>query len=425
MAVLEVAPASSQGVEVTPEVPQPTDVFQVTVTPTVSIESPVSTFKISLAELGYGERVLESPYSDTEYILRLPQGWDLQRGSFFRLDFSYNYDRLDVPEAQALPSLLGEIVVAFDGETQLIAPIEEASIENSRLWVNLPPSLLNDTARNAHNIKVTLDARSVCEVPHRARLTIHPTSLFSLDYNQLPVMADLAFYPRPFYQRAFEPDQVQFVLPDQPTDIELTGAVAVAAKLGDLTYGMAISGTTDLELLDRLEAEETLPEHLIVIGRPEGNGVILKLDQLGMLPVSLRERQLSLAGEGPAMAAPGGILTYTLTFVNTAQDAVSSLSLVDTLPAYAHLVACNPLCTEEAEGREVSWSIPSLEAGEALSYTLGLRLSEVITDSVVENTVTLLDATSGPLNVNTLTTTIRSASLSESGLSSSVSKPDG
>lgn len=36
LAILGVAPASSQGVEITPDAPQPTDVFQVTVTPTIS-----------------------------------------------------------------------------------------------------------------------------------------------------------------------------------------------------------------------------------------------------------------------------------------------------------------------------------------------------------------------------------------------------
>jgi len=148
--------------------------------------------------------------------------------------------------------------------------------------------------------------------------------------------------------------------------------------------------------------------------------MVLKLNQLGVLPVSLQERQLNLAGEGPAVVTPGGILTYTLTLTNTTKDAVSSLSLVDELPAYAHLVACSPPCTEGAEGREVRWPIPSLEAGETLRCTLGLRLSEAITDSVVENTATLLDAASSPLNVNTLTTTVRSTPLPESGLRASV-----
>lgn len=421
MAVLGGTPALSQGVEIAPEVSQYADVFQVTVTPTVSIESPSSTFQITLAELGYEEKVLSSPYGSREYTLRLPEGWELREGSFFELDFSYIYNRIGISETQALPPFFGDLIVVVDEETQLVFPIEEATLEHSRLRIDLPLPLLNDPARSAHSIRVNLDASLICEIPHKASLIIHPTSLFSLTYDQVPVAPNLALYPRPFYQRAFEPDQVRFVLPARPTEVELAGAVAVAAKLGDLTYRMVISGTTDLELLDRLEAEETLHEHLIVIGRPETNGMISRLNQLGVLPVPLRERQLDLTGEGPTAVAPGGILTYTLTLTNTGQDDLSSLSLVDTLPADGQLVTCSPSCSEVMEGKEVSWSIASLGVGEALSYTLELRLSEVITDSVVENTVTLLDAASNPINVNTLTTTLSSTPRPESGPRSSVS----
>jgi uncharacterized repeat protein (TIGR01451 family) len=424
MAVFGGTPALSQGVEIAPEVPQYADVFQVTVTPTVSIESLSSTFEITLAELGYGEKVLSSPYGSTEYTLRLPEGWELREGSFFELDFSYTYNRIGISETQALPPLFGDLIVVVDEETQLVFPIEEATLEHSRLRINLPLPLLNDPARSVHSIRVALDAGLICEIPHKASLIIHPTSLFSLAYDQLPVTPDLALYPRPFYQRAFEPDQVRFVLPARPTELELAGAVAVAAKLGDLTYRMVISGTTDLELLDRLEAGETLHEHLIVIGRPETNGMILRLNQLGVLPVSLQERQLDLTGEGPTAVAPGSILTYTLTLTNTGQDDLSSLSLVNTLPAGGQLVTCSPSCSEAVEGKEVSWSIASLGVGEALSYTLELRLSEVITDSVVENTATLLDAASNPLNVHTLTTTTSSTLRAESGPRSSVSAKD-
>jgi uncharacterized repeat protein (TIGR01451 family) len=425
MAVLGVAPTSSQGVEIAPDVPQHTDVFQVTVTPTVSIEGPSSTFQITLAELGYEEKVLDSPYDTAEYTLRLPEGWELREESFIELDFSYTYDPVGAPETQPFPSLFGDIIVVVDEQAQLVFPIREAVLEHSRLRVDLPPFLFNDPARNPHSIKVTLDDCLIRDIPHRAHLIIHPTSLFSLAYDQLPATTDLALYPRPFYQRAFEPDRVHFVLPARPTEVELAGAGAVAAQLGDLTYGMVISGTTDLELLDRLGVEETLHEHLIVIGGPESNGMILRLNQLGVLPVPLRARQLSLASEGPATVAPGSTLTYTLVLTNTAQKAFSSLSLIDTLPAYSHLVTCSPPCTKGMGGREVSWAVPSLEAGEALSYTLELRVSKVITDFVLENTVTLLDAASGPINANTLTTTLSSTLRLASDQRSSVSAKDG
>jgi uncharacterized repeat protein (TIGR01451 family) len=450
--ILGVSPALQIGAENIAVAPQSVDVFQVTatptttagistavvtptvaaeiptptVTPTITVEAPpataipstadetLSTFQASLAELGYGERTLKSPYGLVEYTLRLPEGWELGN-SFFDLDLSYTYNSTSLTETQGFPSFFGDIIVIVDGQIQLVFPIEEAALEHLHLRVDLPSALLNDSARTVHNITVTLDAGYICEIPHRARLIIHPTSLFSLAYDQLPIITDLSLYPRPFYQRAFEPDQVRFVLPARPTETELAGAVAVAAKLGGLTYRMIISGTADSALVERVEAlgsDEPLHEHLIVLGTPEDNKVIMELAQLDALPVSLRGRQLSLASEGPAVAAPGSILTYTLTLTNTTDDIVPSLSLVDTLPADAQMVSCSPSCSETVEG-ETNWSIPSLGPGETRLFMLELRLSEAITSSVIENVVSLFEKASGPLNANALTTTIRSVPLPE------------
>jgi len=381
-----------------------------------------STFQITFAELEYEEKVLNSPYGATEYTLRLPAGWELREGSFVELDFSYAYDRVDQSGSEALPSLFGDIIVVIDGQTQQVSPITAAALDHSHLRLDLPLDLLNNPLLRTHSIKVALDTSSILSIPHQARLTVHPTSFFSLVYSPFPITVDLASFPRPFYQRAFEPDKVRFVLPVQPAEVELTGAMAIAARFGDLVYPVVIGGTSDLELLDRLEAlgaEQTLHEHLIVVGKPETNMMIMTLNQLGALPLPLRERQMVLNSAGPAMVSPGAILTYTLALTNTAQDVMSSLTLVDTLPAYTQLVACSPQCTQGEAEREILWPLPSMKAGETFRCTLTLRLSEVITDSVLDNAVHLLHAESGLLNADTLTTTVYASPLTEPGSRSS------
>jgi uncharacterized repeat protein (TIGR01451 family) len=379
------------------------------------------TFQITFDEMGYGERVLESPYGVAEYTLRLPEGWELRTGSFVRLDFSYKYNHDGIPETSVFPPLFGDVSVFVDEQSQRTFPIDEPAVGQARVRVPLPTSLFNDPTNRTHTIKVVLDGGYICEVPHTAALTLHTTSLFSLSYDQLPITPDLAVYPRPFQQRSFEPDQVRFVLPPVPTEMELTGAVATAAKLGDLAYDIAISGTTGFELSDRLEAleaNEFLHEHLIVVGTPESNEVIVKLSQLGVLPLPLRERQLSLASDGPAAVVPGSIVTYSLTLTNTSGGTLSALSLVDSLPAHTQMVSCNPVCSEAVEG-EISWSIPSLGVGEALNYTLAVRVSEMITNTAVDNIVTLLDAASGPMNASTLDTVVSLTPLTNPSLASS------
>lgn len=373
-----------------------------------SPEEAETVFQVTLEDLGYSELVLNSPYAATEITLRLPEGWEMQRGSFFRLEFSYTYELLNALEGSPLPNLFGDLIVALDDQTLQRVPLQEAAIERSRIRVSLSPSLFDDPAQvgRSHHLQIVLDANIICDLAHRASLTVHSNSLLSLAYNQLPVTADLALYPRPFYQRSFEPDQVRFVLPENPTELELTGATAVAARLGDLTFGMTISGTTDLALLEQLEAALAPNEHLIIIGTPETNRVIPTLAELEVLPLPLRERQLSLTTEGPAVVTPSGSLTYTLTLVNTTQDMTSTLALVNALPAYANLIACNPSCTEDQEQREVSWSVPLLKEGETVRYTLALSMSGAIADGILENTTVLLDAASVPINGSTLTTTI-------------------
>ena len=377
-----------------------------------------STFEISLAELGYRENVLGSPYRAVEYSIRLPEGWELQPESFFELDFSYIQEWMTANQDGTLPGSFGDLIVAIDGEIKQSISLDETFIEHSRLRVDLDPAHFNDPywiGRN-HSVRVTLDASSICNVSHRARVVVHPTSVFSLIYTQLPITTDLALYPRPFYQRSFDPDQVRFVLPERPAEAELAGATAVAARLGSLTFGMVISGTTDSMLLARVDAEIPPAEHLVVVGKPETNQVIERLDEMGVLPVSLRERELSLSTEGPAVAAPLDVLTYTLVLTNTARRAISSFSLVDSLPVGADLVDCSPSCVQNVEQRTIKWSVPSLEMGQAISYVFRLRSSEAITGSVLDNTVVLLDASSEPVNVSTITTTVRSDLLAGSDI---------
>jgi hypothetical protein len=385
----------------------------------------ISPFEITLSDLGYQERSLKSPYDLTEYTLRLPAHWELRLGSFLELDFSYTYDYTGVSEREEIPFLFAQVSVFIDGEKQRTIAIRQRTLEHSRLRVNLPPALFNDSSFDTHTIRLTLDAEYLCEVPHVARLTIHPSSYLSLAYHSLPVPVDLSLYPYPFFQRSFEPDDIRFVLPDQSTEAELKSAMAVAAKLGDLAYGATISATTDLDiinLLDELGTEDAFYEHLFVFGRPETNRMILQLNQLNALPVPLRERQLQITAEGPVSVVPGGILTYTLTLSNTTNRSLSALSLASTMPD-GQIVECDPICSEPIAG-EALWNVPTLRAGESFSCVLDLRLSDTITETVVENTVTLIDASSGPLNASTLTTTVYSNPV-EFGLKSATSNNDG
>lgn len=387
-----------------------------------------SDLRVTLSDLGYGQRALKSPYSSVDYTLRLPESWELQKGSFLELDFSYIYNSVDALGDPATIFSFGNIIVTLDGEVLHVVSLDEPVQEHVRLRIDLPPSDFNAATRQSHTIKVTLDASYICGIPHSAYLTIHPTSFFSLAYEQRPVEVNLALYPRPFYQNALMPDRVQFVLPDHPSAAELAGAAATSARLGALTYGLLMSGTTDIELLDRIEeqSDEMPHEHLIVIGAPGRNAVIAALHQLDALPLALQERQLNLTSVGPISVTPGALLTYTLTATNTTDANLSSFALVSTVLTPTRIIDCSPACVELASG-EIVWSLPALSPGATISRTLVLRASEALTAALVENTATLLDARDAPVNVSTLTTTV-SASAPPTSLSKmkvAASPPEG
>ncbi len=377
-------------------------------------------FRFTLLELGYGETQLDSPYDSVTYDLRIPSYWQVREGSFLDVDFSYQYLGLEEGAAE-VPPYLGELVVAVDGQVQGRFQLRAARLAHTHFRVDLSPDLFRVVGR-IHSIEITLDADYICRVPHEAWVTIHPTTFFSLVYDLTPLVADLADYPRPFYQRAFEPDRVLFVLPDTPTQEELTAATAVAAKLGDLASEMIISGTTATAFLESLAVGDTTggwDEHLIVVGKPEDNELILALNEMERLPVSVAERQLRLSTAGPRSVAPGDVLTYHLTLANPDQGDVSSLTFVDVLPADTYLVSCAPMCDiselelELGDEHRVVWSVDTLASGESQNYTLVLAMEEDITSSitepmVIENTSVLLGAASEPLNVSTLTTTLLS-----------------
>jgi uncharacterized repeat protein (TIGR01451 family) len=416
-----VAMASSQ--ERTSREDGPSSAVQNTTTPVPTLQiSSTSVYSFSLATLGFDEITLTSPHSVAQFSFRIPENWLIEDDGVFNLNLSYVYDQISIED---YPALYGDLTVMLDNQTLETFSIEQRELDDYQLRILIPSSLLANSARTQHVVELQLNAGFLCEIPHRAKLVVHPTSTISLTYSRHPLAPDLSRYPWPFYQRAFKPDNVYFVLPSQSTANDLSNALAIAARLGDLATSMTISGTTDLELINRLEQGEVPREHLILIGTPESNRVILELNQMGVLPIPFRAHQLSLAGEGPAAVEPGSILTYTLTLTNTEQEDMSSLTLVDRLPAYGQPVTCTPACVPAATGEEVAWSIGSLGAGEVSRYTLELRLSEAITDSVVENTVVLLDVDSNPINVNTSTTPVSSTPRPESGPESSISAADG
>jgi len=363
-----------------------------------------SSFHATLEELGYGERTLSSPWGSTQYSFRLPSNWFVEDGSYLDFEFGYFFTETEHSEGTMTRQFFGDLLFYIDDQLLQVYSLDTPALEHTHLRVDIPSNALNDQSSAYHDIRLELDAAFLCGVLHKAQLIVYPESVLSLNYSLTPHALDLADYPRPLYQRSFEPDQVRFVLPAQPSEVELRAASSIAAKLGDLTGGMNIGVTSDVNWLRDVSRGLNDSEHLLVIGQPDRNELVAWLGENVVLPIPMRHREMALSTRGPALPAPGDTFSYTITVTNTTRISQTSLILVDNFPSGTDLVGCNPACTEVGDN-EIHWQLNSLLPEATTSFYLTLRLtdteSSLVQPHFLENVAVL--SSWKPLNASYLT----------------------
>ncbi|MDM8528293.1 cellulose biosynthesis cyclic di-GMP-binding regulatory protein BcsB [Anaerolineales bacterium HSG24] len=397
-------------------------------------------FLLPLSALGYDEVTLKGPYDVAEYAFNVPESWTIRDSAYIRMEVSFVYNPIIGSGEIYTPTLFGNIIVALDGETQSVTPIQTAPLINSRYRVNIPLDMLNDSDNSRHIISVALDTSPSCTIPHDARLVIHPeTTHVTFIYDETPLNPDLAQYPAPFNnpqfnikwvndQKVYTPKiaKIIIVLPEIPNQEELNGAVAIAARLGNLgALLVTVDGMSDQSLLEQIEAGTPPEAHFVVIGTPDRNKIVAKLNEWGTLPTQFRERILGLTSQGPTTAQPSGELSYNLKVTNSTANKVNSLLLSNILPYDVTLQGCNPLCQQSTGGQEVTWFIESLASGETANFGITVRLSDTPNVTLLENTAILLNDQSEPINVNNWATRINTSLSSDDTTSILPNAPTG
>jgi len=351
------------------------------------------TFDITLQSLGYSDQVLEGPFDAAYYYFSLPSEWQPQDGSYLEL----HLDHVVGGEWSRVPALL---VVRLNGD--VLDRLMLNTLGPLNLSVEIPSDAFRLSESSYFNeLRLSLQTAD-CEFPQRTMLTVQSTSVLHLAYSERPVPLDLALYPKPLYHsRAFEPSQVRFVLPTEPTQAEVRAAVMIAARLGRLTYDNLQLNASPLP---DVAAATTLDEHLIVIGQPDRMPVLQEFE----LPVPLIERQLALRSEMPGTIVPGQPFSYTLTVENTSQVR-QELIVEDLLPEAAIFVDCQGRCEATTPGT-VKWQVGHLAPGEQASTVVSLRLdSSAPLGESQEHTASLFDSDGNLLNVDTLPSEVAAA----------------
>lgn len=392
----------------------PVQLLQVGPTPTITVQSlvttttapalnpritPVSVYSFTIADLGYDDVTLSSPFDTSQYSFRLPQNWAIQSDGILNLDLSYFYYQITSDE---FPNFFGNLTVEFNGQILDVFRIDE-EIDTLRLSIPLPQSLLADPDRNVHTVRLLFDAAFLCEVPHKADLLILSSSSISLNYQQRLPTIDLSLYPAPFFQRSFEPDIVRFVLPDQPDSTELTAAAGVAAKLGMLTNNrINITATRDIDLLSEFPpGGEASPNHIFLLGQPARNQAIQSVLDLVETPISLHQRNLDMVAQSPSLISHGQTFSYYFTVTNTL-DRAATVSLISTQPKFTNLVECQPNCQSDLAAETISWEASMLPPTESRAFNLTLQATDALTTELVQAVATLFEAELGPINTVTV-----------------------
>jgi uncharacterized repeat protein (TIGR01451 family) len=352
-----------------------------------------TTFK----ELGYDERQLVGPVSSVTYHFSLPANWEPQDGSYVQLDLDYV-----TGEQDSYPTALLE--VSLNGELLHIEDLESQGAQI--LSVDIPPDkLISAGAESLNSLGLDFVVNEESEQAPSVSLIVKASSLLHLVYQQGNWQPDLALYPMPIYQEQFQPGDVHFILPSEPSSADIRAAAMIAARLGRLTSArLPISATLASDL-----SPDTLPDtHLFIVGRPDDNPLIRDLD----LPISLAERRLAIHSQMPALVKPGDTISYTLVVENTSDD-TQSVAVEDRLPAEVEWLACSGEC-EEIEPGVVRWDIGSLVPGDSVSTIFSVRVDELVPPGVtIEHTASLVDSDGEVLNVDTLSTQVGTATSEE------------
>jgi uncharacterized repeat protein (TIGR01451 family) len=353
-----------------------------------------TTFK----ELGYDQRQLEGPVSSVTYHFSLPANWEPQDGSYVQLDLDYV-----TGEQDSYPTALLE--VRLNGELLHTENLESQGVQI--VSVDIPPDrLISAEAESLNSLGLDFVVNEESEQDPSVSLIVNASSLLHLVYQQGSWQPDLALYPMPIYQeQTFQPGDVHFILPSEPSSADLRAAVMIAARLGRLTSArLPISATLASDL-----SPDTLPDtHLIIVGRPDDNPLIRDLD----LPISLAERRLAIHSQMPVQVKPGDTISYTLVVDNTS-DATQSVAVEDRLPAEVEWLACSGECEEIGPG-VVRWEIGSLVPGDSVSTVFSVRVDELVPpDATIEHTASLVDDDGEVLNVDTLSTQVGTATSGE------------
>lgn len=385
----------------------PSQAITPTATPAPTKTPGASALNITFKEMGFTDYTMQGPFDNYGMELSVPDGWQIQPGSYLELRLSYATNMILKNQGDQEKYALLDILL---DETLLLQHIiVEQPGEPFVLRASLPPEILNQTDSRKHEVTIRLDTSYICLIEHRYDLNVLASSNLHLEYSQLPIDPDLRIYPRPIYDGVFKRDNVLMILPEHPNRDELSSAAAISAKLGQAVgRQLIISATTDISVTQEMVANS----HLFIIGQPENNRLISRLNAAKLLTAAVKPGEAQLTIRGPARLSREGVLSYTVAVTNSTTTPLNAPQLEVALQPEIRILACKPDCQPDTNGISRR-SLPPLSAGQTTLVTFTLTVSRGLPHPMVNTTVALMEPQRDPLNVVTWSTVITGSPLTE------------
>ncbi len=240
---------------------------------------------LSFELFGFSDEILQGPYDNVGYNFSIPANWQLQPGAKVELDLEISAFAFDATGTEIRPE--GDILVSFNGTQLDTIRLDQNGAQT--IVLDIPNEALIEPDNGRYSLDLRLDSGSDCTIETDTTIRIKNSSIFTLPHDFTTPPTDLTLFPRPFYQRSFDPDVATVVIPSEPSLAELQAAYTVMAGLSRLSSGNI---ALDMTTADQLPENLRLYKNLIFVAQPDGFDQISEVE----FPTQLTEDGFRAAG---------------------------------------------------------------------------------------------------------------------------------
>jgi len=180
----------------------------------------------------------------------------------------------------------------------------------------------------------------------------------------------------------------------------LSAARTISVTLGDLAGGALGVITFTVRIDDVLPAGVTAVSNTAAITSPVDDPILSDNQATAVMAVAAQPDLTLVQSDGRTQVLTGDLLTYTLTYSNTGNQAATGVIVTDTLLAGLDYVSASPGATQSG-AYTVTWEIGDLLVNEARTLTVTARVrADVQPSSVVANRAAIADDGANGVDIN-------------------------